>query len=63
MTPPCIDYITFVEEILILEGHQNFSTGSRVTAIFLNLWIFPIEQSGEASQWRVRHQRGLPRLV
>ena len=27
-------------------------TGSRVIAIFLNGWIFPIGQSGGASQWR-----------
>ena len=27
------------------------------------MWIFPIVQSGEASQWRVCYQRGLPRLV
>ena len=58
-----IDYITIFEEILNLEGHQNRTTGSRVTAILLNGWIFPIGQSGEASRWRVCYQRGLPRLV
>ena len=41
-------------EILNHEGHHNCITGSRVTAILLNGWIFPIEQSSEAS---------LPRLV
>ena len=42
---------------------SNCITGSRVTAILLNGWIFPIGQSGEASWWRVCYQRGLPRLV
>ena len=32
-------------------------------AILLNKWMFPIGQSGEASQWRVWYQPGLPRLV
>ena len=58
-----IDYITIFWEILNLEGHQNCITGSRVTAILLNGWIFPIGQSGEASRWRVCYQRGLTRLV
>ena len=35
----------------------------RVTAILLNGWIFPINQSGEASLWRVFYQRGLTHLV
>ena len=38
-------------------------TGSRVTAVLLNKWIFPIGQSIEASRWRVCCQRALPRLV
>ena len=50
-------------EILNLKGHQNRITGLGVTAILLNGWIFPIEQSGEASWWRVCYQLGLPRLV
>ena len=50
-------------EILNLEGHPNHITGSRVTKIWLNGWIFSIGQSGEASQWRVCYQGGLPRLV
>ena len=54
-----IDFIT-IFEIQNLEGHQNCTTGSRVTANLLNAWIF---QSGEASRWRVCYQRGLPRLV
>ena len=58
-----IYYITIFEEILNLKGHQNCTTGSRVTAILLNAWIFPIGQSGGASRWRVCYQRGLPRLV
>ena len=51
-----IDYITIYEEILNLEGHQNCTTGSRVTAILLNAWIFPIGQSGEDSRWRVCYE-------
>ena len=50
-------------EILNLEGHQNCITGSRVTAILLKKWTFPIGQSGEASRWRVCYQGGLPCLV
>ena len=57
------DYITIFLENLNLEGHQNCITGSRVTTILLNGWIFPIEQSGEASWWMVCYQRGLPRQV
>ena len=45
-----IDYITIFEEILNLEGHQNRTTGSRVTAILLNAWICPIGQNDEASR-------------
>ena len=57
-----IDYVSKFKEILNLEGHQNgikplmieftklYSTGSRVTAILLNGWIFPI---GGASLGRV----------
>ena len=62
-----LKYVSFDHPInvlyLNLEGHQNRITGSRVTAILLNGWIFPIGQSGEASRWRVCYQRGLPRLV
>ena len=45
-----IDNITSFFEILNPEGHQNCITGSRVTAILLNGWIFPIGQSGQASR-------------
>ena len=41
-----IDYTTNFEEILNFKGHQNCTNGSRVTAILLNAWIFPIGQSG-----------------
>ena len=58
-----IDYITIVSEILNFKGHQERIIGSRVTAILLKGWIFPIGQCGEASRWRVCYQRGLPRLV
>ena len=44
-----IDYFTIPKENPNPEGHQNCIAGSRVTAILLNEWIFPIGQSGEAS--------------
>ena len=56
-----IDYATIFEENLNLKG--NSITGSRVTAVLVYGWIFPIRQSGEASCWRVCCQWGLPRLV
>ena len=37
-----INHITIYEEMLNLEGHQNCTTGSRITAILLNGWILPI---------------------
>ena len=37
-----IDYVTIVLEILNLEGHLNRITRSRIMAILLNVWIFPI---------------------
>ena len=37
-----IDYVTVFRENLNPEGHQNCITGSKVTAIFLNGWIWPI---------------------
>ena len=37
-----IEYITIFEETLNLEGYQSRTTGSRVTGILLNAWIFPI---------------------
>ena len=49
-----IDYINFF---------WKFITGSRITVIFLNEWIFPIGQNGEASRWRVCYRWGLPRLL
>ena len=58
-----IVYITIFKEILNLEGHQNHTTSSKVMAILLSAWNFPIGQSGGASRWRVCYQRGLPRLV
>ena len=42
---------------------HTLMTGSRVTEILLNGWIFPIGQSGEASRWRVCYQRGLTHLA
>ena len=55
-----IDYIIGESN---LEGHQNRTAGSGVTAILLNGLIFSIGQSGEASWWRVCYQGGLLRLV
>ena len=43
-----IDFITTFLENLNLKVQQNRTTGSRVTAILLNGWNFPIGQSGEA---------------
>ena len=54
---------TIFLEILNPGGCQNRITDSRVTAILLNGWIFPIGQSGEASRCWVCYQRGLPFLV
>ena len=58
-----MDYVAILQEILNLEGHQYRITGSRVTAILLNRWIFCIGQSGKSSRWRVCYQRSLPRQV
>ena len=45
-----IDNVTILLEILNPEVHPNHITGSKVTAILLNGWIFPI---GGASSGRV----------
>ena len=45
-----IDYVTFFQEILNLEGHPNCITGSKVTVILLNAWILPV---GGAASGRV----------
>ena len=37
-----IDYITMFWEILNLEGHQNRTTGSKVTVFLPNGWVLPI---------------------
>ena len=37
-----LDYVAKLWEILNLEGHQNCTTGSRVTTIFLKGGILPI---------------------
>ena len=58
-----MDNVTIFKDVLNLEGHPSFITGSRVTAILLNGWIFPIGQSGDASRWRVCYQWALPRLA
>ena len=39
-----IDYITIYLEILNLERHQNCITGSRVTVILLNGWLFLLDK-------------------
>ena len=44
-----INYITIFLEIINLKGHQNHITGTRVMAILLIGWIFPIGQSGEGT--------------
>ena len=43
-----IDYVTIFMEIHNLEGHPNYSTDSRLTAILLNGWILPL--GGAASE-------------
>ena len=45
------EYVTIFKEILNLEGHLNRVTGSKVTAILLNGWIFSywLSFSGEGS--------------
>ena len=58
-----IDYITILLQILNLKVHKNRITGSRVTAILLDEWIFIIGKNGEASRWRFCYQQGLPCLV
>ena len=45
-----IDFVTIFEEILNPEGPLNRITGSKVTVILLNRWIFPV---GEVSLGRV----------
>ena len=37
-----IDYVTLLKGILNLKGYQNFIIDSKVTAILLNGWIWPI---------------------
>ena len=41
-----IDYVIVIKSLLDTEGHQNPISGSKVTAILLKGWIWPI---GEAS--------------
>ena len=49
-----IDYVTNFKEILNLEEHPNRITGSKVTAVLLNGWIFPV--GGASSMKGVRLQ-------
>ena len=37
-----IDYVVVIKKILNPEGHQNLISGSKVTAILLKGWIWPI---------------------
>ena len=53
---PKINYVRVFKEILNLKG----ITGSRVTAILLNVWILPI---GGASAVEGLRSTGLPHLV
>ena len=41
-----IDYVIVIKSFLNLKGHQNPISGSKVTAILLKGWIWPV---GEAS--------------
>ena len=38
-----IYYVTIFKGILNIKGHPNCNTGSKVTAILVNGWIFPID--------------------
>ena len=53
-------YIMHCIKILNMEGHPNCITGSRVTAIFLNGWILPIDV---ASLVDGLQSTGLTRLI
>ena len=55
-----IDYVVVIKSYLNPEGHQNPMSGSKVTAILLKGWIWPI---GEASAGKGLRSTGLPRLV
>ena len=48
-----INYVTIVYQILNRKGRQNRMTGSKVTAILLNLWILPI--GGASAVKGLRH--------
>ena len=37
-----IDYVTSFWEVLNSEGHPNRITGTKSTAILLNVWILPV---------------------
>ena len=37
-----IDYVIVIKNFLNPEGHQNFISGSKVTAILLKGWILPL---------------------
>ena len=52
-----INYFANKEDILNLEGHPNYITGSGVTLILLNGWTLPIE---DLQRWRVLDQLGYP---
>ena len=52
-----IDYVLVIKTFPNPEWHQNFISGSKVTAILLKGWILPI---GGASAVRVCDQRGYP---
>ena len=45
-----IDYVIVTKNFLKSEGHQNYISGSKVTAILLKGWILPI---GGAASGRV----------
>ena len=49
-----IDYVTIFKEILSLEWHRNRNTGSKVTEILLNRWIFPIAGSSAMKGLRLQ---------
>ena len=49
-----IDYVTIFKEIQNIEGHPNCITGSKVSAILLNVWILPIGVSSAVKGLRLQ---------
>ena len=46
-----IDYVKVIKNFLNPEGHQNPISGSKVTAILLNGWIWLIGEASAGEEW------------